>query len=312
MPAVLARAFFALLVLATAAALLGVQRLRTSEPIVNRVFFAPGYVSPNRDVRGESTRISFKVRKTGELTLSIVDERGDEVRRLAEDRRLARGTHEVSWDGRDDDGRVVDDGAYRLRATIRSEGRSTVASRQVILDTKPPRPRLTGVEPAVIVPGAGARGRARATFAAAGGRAARFTVYWTEPGPVVPVAHFGPGPDGTGVWNGRIGSRPATAGTYVVSVTVRDRAGNEGSSPRVLPPTRATAVQGAGVSVRYLSVAAPSTPVQAGAIARLTVGPIARRFRWSLARAGAGEPLRRGEGLLGLDGETISLHRAQV
>jgi len=291
-----ARAIFGLLVLATAAALLGVQRLRTSEPVVNRVFFTPNYVSPNSDGRDESTRVSFKVRKSENLTLSIVDDRGDEVRKLVDDRRMSRGIHQLSWDGRDDDGRVVDDGAYRVRATIRSEGRSTVASREAIVDTKPPRPRLEGVEPALIVPGARGRGRARVSYDAAGGTGARFTVYRTSPGRVVPVARFVPGSGGTGVWNGRVGTRPAPVGTYLVAVTVRDRAGNEGSSPAVLPPTRAAAVQGDGVSVRYLSATAPSTPVRAGEVARLTVGPIPRRFRWSLTRVGAGTPIRRGTG----------------
>jgi hypothetical protein len=293
---VLARAIFGLLVLASAAALLGVQRLRTSEPVVNRVFFAPAYVSPNGDGRNESTRISFKAREREELTLSVVDDRGDEVRRLADDRPLRRGIHQVRWDGRDDDGAVVEDGAYRLRATIRSEGRSTVGSREAIVDTKPPRPRLKAVEPAVIVPGAGGRGRALVSYARGGGAGPRFTIYRTEPGPVVPVARFVPGENGRAVWNGRVGSRPAQEGSYVVAVTVRDRAGNEGSSPSVLPPARAGSVQGSGVSVRYLSLVAPTTPLRSGDVARVAVGPLARRFRWSLSRLGAGAPLRRGTG----------------
>jgi hypothetical protein len=46
--------------------------------------------------------------------------------------------------------------------------------------------------------------------------------------------------------------------------------------------------------VRYLSATGPLEPVRAGGVARIAVGPVRRRLRWSLSRLGAGRPLARG------------------
>src|SRR4051812_33393235 len=112
------RVFFVLLALATVGAFVLTQKLKRSTPVVERVFF-PRYISPNGDHRKDTATIRFDTRKRDYVTVSIVDESGNEVRRLANERRLRRGTHVFVWNGREDSGRIAPDGDYRLRVTLR-------------------------------------------------------------------------------------------------------------------------------------------------------------------------------------------------
>jgi hypothetical protein len=99
----------------------------------------------------------------------------------------------------------------------------------------------------------------------------------------------------TGVWDGRLQSgEPAPDGIYSISVTVQDKAGNAGSAPATLPPTRRTVTRRSGVSARYLTLMGPLEPVSAGDVVKLTTGPKARRARWNLTRIGPGRPVARG------------------
>jgi hypothetical protein len=57
------------------------------------------------------------------------------------------------------------------------------------------------------------------------------------------------GGSGRARWNGRLRSGPTTPGTYLVGLTVTDRACNSGRFPATLPPVSGTATQ-AEVTVR--------------------------------------------------------------
>src|SRR4029079_15232544 len=76
----------------------------------------------------------------------------------------------------------------------------------------------------------------------------------------------------TATWDGLIDGVPAPEGTYDISVTVEDTAGNRGSAPAVLPPLRAYSVRRSGVSVAYFTLFGTSVPVRPGSIARFVVG----------------------------------------
>ena len=72
-------------------------------PVVERVFFGP-YISPNGDGRKDTLRMRFDLPHSDDVTVSVVDESGDEVRRLLDDAPARRGHVPVIWDGRDGDG----------------------------------------------------------------------------------------------------------------------------------------------------------------------------------------------------------------
>ena len=61
------------------------------------------------------------------------------------------------------------------------------------------------------------------------------------PGPARLVDTFRAIGDGRVRWDGRLGARPAPAGTYLVGLTVTDRACNTGRFPAALPPPPAVA-----------------------------------------------------------------------
>ena len=296
----LVRVVFGLLVAATLAAFFVTQRLKSADPLVSRIFYQP-WVSPNGDGRKDVVRMRFRLPRPDRATVSVVDDGGDEVRRLADDRPLGARTHYFHWNGRTDDRRRAPDGAYRLRVSLRSQGRSLVAPRTVTVDTSPPEPRVVRVSPPTILPGgAGARGRARVRYEGPSDPAPRVSIFRTDVGGRAQEVDSFEGPRFRRVaeWDGLVGrsGRPARDGSYAVAVTVRDQAGNEGSSPRRLPPARGDTGPHTGVTVRYLSLQGPLEPLAPRAIARLRVGPRQRRFRWRLSRLGSSQPLARGRG----------------
>ena len=291
---VLVRAVFGLLVLATVGAFFVTQRLKREDPVVKQVELQR-WISPNGDGRKDEARIAFRLPERDEVTVSIIDEKGDEVRRLVDGRRLGRGRHRFSWDGLTDDGAVAPDGEYRLRVTLREEGRSLNHPRPLLLDTTPPRPALVEVVPPLVA--AGPPPRVRLRFRGETNPPAQFRVYRTDRGLVREVARFSAarGADEAS-WDGRVNGRAAPEGTYAFSVTVQDRARNAGSAPPRLPPTAAGAPERTGVSVAGLRAAGPLEPVQAGSVARVALGPGSRRFRWRLSRVGSSRAVRQGRG----------------
>ena len=301
----LVRAVFALLVAATVGAFFVTQRLKRESPVVERVFFQD-WISPNGDGRKDTLPIRFDLPEGDDVTVSVVDASGEEMRRLLDDARRGPGTVRVEWDGRTDDGVAAPDGKYRLRVTLRSEGRTLVAARETTLDTTPPRVRIVKVTPATLIPGErGRRGRVRIRFEGPETRAAPVVRIWRTDGEEArQIAQFeGPRFRRTIMWDGRVRGRPVRPGNYAMSVSAQDPAGNEGSAPPELPPTRRNAVERTGVVARLLAVDGPLEPVAAGSVVRLRIGPKARRFRWNLARAGTRRPVARGRA----DGRVFAL-----
>ena len=296
---VLVRVVFGVLVLATSAAFLVAQRLKRSTPIIDQVYY-PHYIAPrcgpcSRHAQ-RRVNIKFTLRDAGRVTATLVNSAGDDVRTLIDDRVLHKGRHHVAWSGRTDAGVLAPDGRYRLRVTLRAQARSVTAARVLILDTVPPRPRILAVTPPEILPGAeAALGRARIRYRGRSNPNPLVQVFRTDlPKPELVTAFSAPRFRKTAKWDGTVNGKPAPDGVYVLSITTFDQAGNGGSFPPLLPPTRAEAKPGTGVSVRYLTLSGSLEPVKAGSVARFQVGPLPRRLRWSLGPAGPGAAVARG------------------
>ena len=283
---------FGLLTLATVAAFFVTQRLKDSDPIVKRIA-TPLWISPNGDGRKDTARVTFQLPEGDRTTVSIVTAGGDERRRLMDGRRLGRGEHEVEWDGRDDSGQVMRDGAYYVQVTLRRQARAVTAPRAIKLETTPPRPRLQSAVRQ-------RDGKVRLRYSGPASPPPLWRVYRTDTGGKPrEVARFeGERGSNIAVWDGYAsrGLRRQPPGDYAFSVTVQNRALVAGSSPVELPPTRESAVERTGISFTDLDLAPPPEPVRAGTVARVVVGGPSRRFRWKLTRLNSIRPLRRGQG----------------
>src|SRR5215211_9558919 len=295
MVAPLVRVTFGALVLATIAAFLVTQQLKGEFPLVLRFAAGPADISPNGDGFRDSSEVGFDLSEPAEVTFALVNTEGDEVRRLVDGRRLAGDArHRFSWDGRDDDGRVVPDGEYTMRVVRRDEGRVINSIKKVDVDTAPPEVAVTSARPGVIAPGEpGQDPRVRIRYRGPRNEAPEFRIFRTDDGPARVVARFRGGPSRSALWHGSVRGRPAAAGSYAFTVTVRDRAGNRAVAPADIP-TAASARAGTGVLVRKLDLRGPLGVVAAGSLARLEVGPFERSFDFALARLGSRRVVRKG------------------
>ncbi|MEP6953454.1 MAG: FlgD immunoglobulin-like domain containing protein, partial [Solirubrobacteraceae bacterium] len=301
----LAAGVFAALVVATFGAFFVAQRLKNSPSVVQQFRLGP-FFSPNRDGRFERAYVTFKLKRADDVTVAVVNAEGDVVRRLASRRIAAYTPVRFGWDGRTDDGARAPDGTYRVRITLRTEGRSiTIMNRSTRLDVTPPRPLVTSIGPEK---GPGPellplpKGGPLTVHLRAPGRRPIVRVFKTGPGPLK-LAREEALPDGakTWDWDGTTKSgRRLSPGTYLVSIEVRDQAGNRGVSPPLgrngLPrtPYGGRLPGRGGVTIRYLGVQPPSAPVAVGAGAEFGIDARKQPWTWTLRRVGSTRVLKRG------------------
>jgi FlgD Ig-like domain len=290
----LARAVFVLLVGATFAAFFAAQRVK-GEPAVAQVVSLARVFSPNGDGAREVNRFEVELREPSEISVDVVDTTGAAVRRLADDATASPSRPlRLEWNGRTDSGARVPDGRYRVRVTLRREGRSVVVPRTTLVDTRPPRPRVKAITPGPIV--GPVAGPVQIDVGSVSRRLKkRGRVYRTDGGEPRLVAELPPVTDSrTLTWDGRVDGKPAPAGTYLVQVTARDRAGNRGTAPPEMPPQPGEIRGEPGLTVRALAAEAPVRPVTSGQRLRINVDARGKPYRWRLRRAGRVKPVLNG------------------
>jgi hypothetical protein len=301
-----ARIAFALLVCATFAAFFVAQELKSAPPLVQDLT-ATRFFSPNRDGRFDRARASFVLKRTDDLTVTVIDRAGDDVRQLRDNTRLPAGRRmRLVWDGTDAAGRRVPDGVYRFRINLRRQNRAVTLPRNIRKDTQPPKVLVTSIGPLrdkaprpELFPNTEGE-PARVSFQAAGHHK-EVLVYRTDVSPVRAVFDTPIGlPDDANrwTWNGTVDGRRVSPGTYLVVVRARDQAGNVGSSVAIPPRLRfGQRLPGrGGITVRYLTAQAPSAPVRAGEQASVAVDSVDANFSWTVRRAGDRQIRKRGRG----------------
>ena len=298
-----ARIVFAVLVCATFGAFFAAQALKSTPPRVE--FTVTPFFSPNGDGRFDRARVRFSLKRSDDVTVSVITRDGDPVRRLVDNRTVRAGQDvRVRWDGETAGGRSVPDGIYRVRLNLRRQGRSILLPRNIDKDTTPPTVLVRSIGP-VDTPGAellptDGGDPARVSFQAPG-RRREILVYRTDVRPLRPVFDrpLELADDATRwEWDGTVDGRRVAAGTYLVVVRARDRAGNIGTSVP-LPPRleygRTLPGRG-GITVRYLRARGPAAPVMATENALVAVESAGERFTWTVRRVGSGAIRKRGSG----------------
>ena len=298
-----ARAVFVLLVGATFFAFFAAQRLKSAPPVAKLVGTAR-YFSPNEDGRRDTQRYGIQVQESDDVTLTVVDRDGNDVRRIATavpadpDQPLR-----AIWDGTGSDGRRAPDGRYLLRANLRKLGRAVTLHPGVYLDTtRADADRLRGRRRRALDHRAGGqarpvpRARRLVTPADAGdaccARTADRRARWRPT--CCPAACA------AGSGTGRRTARRRRPGPISIAAAVRDTAGNVGRSAPV-EPEPGTIGGRPGVSVRRLLAQPPVDPVRTGERARFAVDSRGRPFTWNIRRVGADRPVRRGRARTGGD-----------
>jgi hypothetical protein len=297
----LVRVVFALVVLATIAAFFVTQQLKSEFPLVIRFATQPPHFSPNGDHYRDGSIVGFDLSEPADVTFSITDGEGNEVRRIVDDRRLAGDTkHRFRWDGRDDEGRPVPDGTYRMRVVRRDESRVINSTKEITVDRNPPAVELLAATPSEIAPGEpGQNPHVVVRYRGPVNSAPEFRVFRTDDGPPRVVRRFRGNDARRGVWRGEVAAgpdatKPAAEGIYAFTVTVRDRAGNLAVAPAEIPRARITR-PGTGVSVRRFTLRGPLDVVSAGSLVNLEAGPFDRSFDFVVSRLGSpSEVIRRG------------------
>jgi flagellar hook capping protein FlgD len=268
-------ALVAALLVATSAAFVVTEKLKlTRNPIVgprvDKIF------SPVCDCATDTASITFRLRKPDHVTVEMIDAHGDVVRELARRRPQGRTAVSYVWDGRDTDGRVVEEGSYRPRVHLDQARRTIVMPNPIRVDVTPPRVLSFTARPLVISPdGDGRADRASITYVVSERAVVELYVDGTRA-----IRKLGTRPRGTMSWAGVAGGEPLPQGVYTLRLVARDIAGNLGrrSGSRT-------------VRIRFLSLGRDRVVTTPGGRFAILALSQARRLEWSLGgRSGTARP----------------------
>jgi hypothetical protein len=123
----------AALLAATATAFAVTEHLKLEESPVIRTTFAARF-SPKL----VEERIGFRLRREEDISLDIADSNGRIVKHAVGSGVFGPAYHQFAWDGRDDSGRIVPDGAYRVQLTLKDENRTIEFPNSITVDSTPP------------------------------------------------------------------------------------------------------------------------------------------------------------------------------
>ena len=243
---------------------LKVEKSPVTGTAVDKVF-SPVCQCPQR-----RASIAFRLRRADRLKLSLLDDEGNDVRRLVAGERAARGPHEFFWNGRDDEGRLLPEGRYRPKVELGRADRTIVLPNPIRVDVTPPVVRVVSVKPRALSPDGDGRGdivriRYRANEAVRGlllvnGRL-RVVSRTQRPGGVLQWV------------GGTAGGGKLPPGLYRLAVQARDLAGN-----------LSRRVPAAVVPLRYVRLEETRVSLAPGVRARVGLETDAARVPWILRR----------------------------
>ena len=257
----------AALLVATATAFAVTEHLKLEDsPVISTAF--PALFSPKL----VEERIGFRLRREEDIQLDIADSQGTIVKHGVGSGVFGQAFHQFAWDGRDDSGRIVPDGIYRVQLTLKDEDRTIEFPRTITVDSTPPTMPFLDIR--------------HETFSPDGdGRADRvdFRYRFSEPawailyvdGKRVGISGRRK-PVGVYPWYGR-GKKP---GEYRLALVAQDRAGNKAPSTREF-----------NVRLRYVQLFKTRFTPRVGRTLRVRVSSDAKRLTWRLGgRSGTGRP----------------------
>ena len=174
--------------------------------------------SPVCMCRGDTARLPVGFRRADTIDAVVVAEGGQPVRTLARGRKQLSGRFVFRWDGRDDAGRIVSDGSYRLRLGFGEDGRTIELPNEIRVDTTPPTLELLSLE----VPEPGSTDPL--TASARSNELSRLVLY-VDGEPAARGSFQGPGVIRL-VWVTAAGDPRLSSGRHALTLVAKDRVGN--------------------------------------------------------------------------------------
>jgi hypothetical protein len=262
------------LLAATAAAFAVTERLKLEDsPILNSrldELVSPVCTACKPDAK--EARVAFRLRREDDLSLDIVDAEGDAVRDNFVSGHFIPRFLEFSWDGRNDEGRVVPDGLYRVRLTLEGENRTLEFPNEIRVDATAPAIEDIEVRPRVFSPD-GDRRSDQVNLLYRFSEGAYPVLY-------VDGRRLGPGfrkrPTGVMQWYALSHGRGLPPGEYRLALAAKDDVGN------LSPSTREFTVR-----IRYVELRQSRYLAKAGSRVRLRVSTDAQSVRYRLVGRGS-------------------------
>jgi hypothetical protein len=255
----------AALLVATATAFAVTEHLKLEDSPVIRTRI-PALFSP----RLAEARIGFRLRREEEISLDIADANGKVVKHAVGSGVFGQAFHQFAWDGRDDSGRIVPDGTYRVQLTLKDENRTIELPRTITVDSTPPTIDVD-LQHQVFSPDGD-------------GRADRVDVHYRFDEPAWAILYvngkrvgitYRKKPIGTYPWYGK-GKKP---GEYRLALAAQDLAGNPAPSTREFT-----------VRLRYVELFRKRFTPRVGRTLRVRVSTDAKTVTWRLGdRSGSGK-----------------------
>lgn len=122
------------IVLLSVVAFVRTQMLKQEEVPITGIEF-DRTVSAGCGCPREQAKLSFVLQRAQPVSATVVDDDGEPVRTLLDGALRASGRETLAWDGRDDAGRIVAEGDYRLRVELATPDRTIVIPTEVKLKT---------------------------------------------------------------------------------------------------------------------------------------------------------------------------------
>jgi hypothetical protein len=256
------------LLVATAAAFAITERLKLTKSAVYGTVISTR-ISPTCGCQYRRASIFFKLRRSDDITVTVLNARGQDVALLAA-QHYPRGPVTLTWNGRNDSGRRVRDGTYKVRIHLTGQHQTIEFPNRIQLDTKPPQ--VVSVEKSRDVFSPDQDHQAdyvRITYTLS--KPAHLAVYLGDTRVLYSRANvkgsiqwFGTGPNGA-----------LKPGTYTLTVGAVDLSGNS------TPVDQRARVR---VEIRYIRLANPKIVARAGHAFEIGVSTDAKRYSWSLGR----------------------------
>lgn len=249
---------------ATGIAFVVTEQLKLEPPTITSTHVTKQF-SPTCRCNTSKARVAFSLRRNERVTLSIIEPPDAVVRQLLGDEYKPSGPLHAVWDGRDDAGRLLPNGNYRVRVYLVNERLTTNLPNIIQLDTQAPKLSNISVSSHTISPdGDGNKDVVHIRYHL--NERARILLF--VDGKLVEQTKERAGKPGKFDWKGMAGGR-VLKGWHELTLKAVDHVGNESGASEPIP-----------IRLRILNLRPGRIRVGAGNIFRLKISTDRNSVRW--------------------------------